>query len=134
MTVRLNPTESDSPPPQVTAPPEGVAPAPGATAGDVPERHDRDGRMAPAADSRRSLRESRRQRRRAMWLCAAVVALCLALTIVVVTLARSRPVGPPAAWSATPSAVVRPAATAVDRVMSAPAPSRGAAAPEGGNP
>ena len=44
-----------------------------------------------SSDSRIALREARRQRRRIAWLCAAVVAVCLGLTIVVVSLARTRP-------------------------------------------
>jgi len=89
-----------------------------------------------AAAGRRALRETRRQRRRAMWLCAAVVALCLALTIVVVTLARYRPVGLPSALATTTGtyAVVHAPAPVVDRILASTFPSRGAPAPEGGNP
>jgi hypothetical protein len=43
------------------------------------------------SESRIALREVRRQRRRTAWLCAAVVAGCLALTIIVVSLAQARP-------------------------------------------
>ncbi len=124
MTVRLTPTESETSPPQ-------NAPAP-------PE---------PSADggSRLALREARRQRRRTAWLCAAIVALCLGLTIVTVMLARYRPLTPSAALAlpvvprvvAGPPDPVPPAATAApvaDRTASAPVPSRGAPAPEGGNP
>ena len=46
------------------------------------------------ADTRRELRESRRQRRRTLWLCAGVLAVCLGLTVATVELARSRPVAP----------------------------------------
>ena len=127
MTVRLTPTESETPPPQ--------------NAPDPPEPSE------PSADrgSRPALREARRQRRRTAWLCAAVVALCLGLTIVTVTLARYRPLTPSAAL---PTAVVprvvagpphpvppdAPAAPVADRTVSAPVPFRGAPAPEGGNP
>ena len=128
MTVRLTPTESAPPPRPVATTP-----------------HPHDAGILPAAESRQELREARRLRRRTAWLCAAIVALCLALTIVAVSLARYRPVGPPAALAASgvPALVtgrtdpVPPAATAApvaDRTASAPVPSRGAPAPEGGNP
>jgi hypothetical protein len=42
-------------------------------------------------DTRRELREARRLRRRTLWLCAGVLALCLGLTALTVDLARSRP-------------------------------------------
>jgi hypothetical protein len=90
--------------------------------------------------SRPELREARRQRRRTAWVCAAVVAVCLGLTIAVVTLARYRPPAPPASVvtpvvspSALPSPVVPPP-TVVDRALRPSVPSRGAAAPEGGHP
>jgi len=165
MTVRLTPTESDSPPPpQVPA-----SPTPGdvrvpnravddplstLTASAAPDRPTDGDTTAPeapppaggpgsdpsgahespaAVEGRRSLREARRQRRRAMWLCAAVVALCLALTIVVVMLARYRPVSTSSA-SATSVAHPSVAAPVVDHVLVATSPSRGAPAPEGGTP
>ena len=143
MTVRLTPTESDTtPPPPVPAPPlrgdssvtapdaptEGpVDPPPGdpAPASDA----------GPAADSRRAVRESRRQRRRTAWLCAAVVAACLALTIVVVMLARDRPAAPPSALAPASHGrpLLVPAAT-LDRAVRPTVPTHGAPAPEGGNP
>lgn len=46
---------------------------------------------AAGSDSRIALREARRRRRRTAWLCAAVVVVCLGLTIAVVSLARTRP-------------------------------------------
>jgi hypothetical protein len=52
------------------------------------------GNGAAGSDSRIALREVRRQRRRTTWLCAAVVAACLGLTIVVLSLARTRPAPP----------------------------------------
>jgi hypothetical protein len=162
MTVRLTPTESDnSPPPQVPSQPEppdahqasGGVPASPATradtvaepaAGDGPT----DGTPPPGdvgppgpGDGRRALREARSQRRRTAWLCAAVVALCLALTIVVVTLARYRPAGPPtgvvtAALTSSPYPTSHASTTTsgVDRTPRPARPSLGAAAPEGGNP
>jgi len=51
-------------------------------------------RRPSGADSRIALREARRQRRRTAWLCTAVVAICLGLTIMVVSLARTRPAPP----------------------------------------
>ena len=164
MTVRLTPTESDTtPPPPAPAPPAAggacdlgpdiggpdapVPPAPPAGGAvddlppapvDGPSRSDVDGGgdIGPGAEGRRALREARRQRRRTAWLCVAVVALCLALTIVVVTLARYRPVTPPgpvgAASGAVPTIVHR-AAPAVGILLTS-ATSHGATAPEGGNP
>ncbi len=128
MTVRLNPTESDPTPSQDPAAstdpvPEstGTATVPGADGG--------------GADSRMALREARRQRRRTSLLCAAVVAACLALTIVVVLMARDRPVGTPSSMAAAaPSAPAPPAAPVVDVNASTTVPTRGATAPEGGNP
>ena len=52
------------------------------------------GQQATAGDSRIAHREARRQRRRTAWWCAAFVAVCLGLTIVVVSLARTRPAPP----------------------------------------
>jgi hypothetical protein len=72
------------------------------------------GREPPMA-SRSELRAARHQRRRLMVVCAVVIAVCLALTIVVVGLARNRVAGsqslpsvrtgrmPGPAWSTTPS-------------------------------
>ena len=94
------------------------------------------------ADSRRAIREARRQRRRTAWLCAAFVALCLALTIVVVSLARDRPVAPPASVASVAVVPVGPVLTAAIPSAAVPSaavpstvvPSRGAPPPEGGNP
>ena len=80
-------------------------------------------------DSRIALREARRQRRRTAWLCAAVVALCLALTIVVVSLARTRP-APSSGTLSAPSAVSTP----VSGSLLSADPHLGAPASEGGNP
>ena len=88
------------------------------------------GNGASGGDSRVALREARRQRRRTAWLCAAVVAVCLGLTIVVVSLARTRPAPPGIVASypfASPSIPV-PGGTSL---LSDPHP--GAPAPEGGN-
>ena len=79
-------------------------------------------------DSRIALREARRQRRRTAWLCAAVVALCLALTIVVVSLARTRP-APSSGTLSAPSAVSTP----VSGSLLSADPHLGAPASEGGN-
>jgi len=49
------------------------------------------GHRTAAGDSRIALREARQQRRRIAWICAAFVAVCLGLTIVAVSLARTRP-------------------------------------------
>jgi len=94
MTVRLTPTESDG----VPEPHAASAGSPEPHAGDPPSTSDAAHIEADGpdpGDSRRALRESRRQRRRTAWVCAVVVALCLALTIAVVTMARYRPIRAP---------------------------------------
>jgi hypothetical protein len=126
MTVRLTPTESElTPPPQVPSPP-----SPSVVPVTTPET---------AGDGRPALREARRRRRHTAWLCAAFVAVCLALTIVVVTLARYRPAPTASPGGAvassirtSPSTVVPPAGSMADSAVLPSAPSRGAAAPEGG--
>ena len=82
----------------VAAAPAGTEPAPAGavepdTAPGVPD--------PVTTESRVALREARRARRRTAWLCAAVVALALALTIVVVSLARIRPI-PQSSAAVTP--------------------------------
>ncbi len=161
MTVRLTPTESDNnPPPQVPLPPEPrdvtvTPPAtdpPGASSevGDSIEDDATDqsadfpgGPSGPvhgdtgkgAGNSRITLREARRQRRRVAWLCVAVVAVSLGLTIVVVSLARSRP-APPAGVVATSSltAFVVPSTPTHGSTPPPSDPRPGAPAPEGGKP
>jgi len=118
MTVRLTPTESETSPPQ-------DAPDPAESSVD--------------RGSRLALRDARRHRRRTAWLCAAVVALCLGLTIVTVTLARYRPLTPSAALAppVAPRVVAGPpdpAAPVAARTVLAPVPSRAVPAPEGGKP
>ena len=157
MSVRLTTTESDSTPPQpLSSPPDpsGIRVTEPAAPG-IPER-DPAQAVAPSemsigghadlgptagTDSRRALREARAHRRRVAWMCAAVVALCLALTIVAVTLARYRSAAPSAPIATSTVSVhsivsrVTPTATAlVDRAVRPTAPSRGAPASEGGNP
>jgi len=156
MTVRLTPTESDTPPPPVPSPPQptvlpvtmpregprasagGVEADPGDTldtadpgaadpgaadpdtthgTADTPGTVDRTvlspavgpGEPVATGEGRRALREARRQRRRTTWLCAAVVAVCLALTIVVVILARDRPAATPGVLGATAASPSVPA-------------------------
>jgi hypothetical protein len=89
MTVRATPSESEEQPAGLAAPEHP-------TAGPTPS--------SPAPDSRRELRESRRLRRRTLWLCAAALTLCLGLTVLTVDLARSRPVPAPGTVSALPAA------------------------------
>ena len=93
--------------PQAQAPVVGE-PGPGAATELEPGRE-------PSMASRSELRAARRQRRRLMVVCAVIIAVCLALTIVVVGLARNRVAGsqslpsvrtgrmPAPAWSSTPS-------------------------------
>jgi len=85
-----------------------------------------------SADSRVALREARRQRRRVAWLCAAIVAICLALTIAVVSMARNRPA--PTSGSVAWSALVVPSTDANGGMALPHEPFPGAPAPEGGNP
>jgi hypothetical protein len=125
--------------PEAVEPSAPVAPGPGTA---PPEPADVDpvdtAPPAPAPvpvtpDSRVTLREARRARRRTAWLCAAVVALALALTIVVVSLARSRPV--PQSSAPTGSPVAARVLAAHPPVRPAPpVPIPGAHAPEGGTP
>jgi len=160
MTVRLTPTESDStPPPHDPSPPEptteamaaqdgGSAPIPSDDSsdddpGDGPddgpgEAGSSTGHVEPVAnasggtDSRVALREARRQRRRVAWWCAALVALCLALTIVVVSLARNRPA--PTPGSVVSAALFVPYTDATGSMALPHDPFPGAPASEGGNP
>lgn len=134
MTVRLTPIESESTPsapvPAPSLPSElpvtdtgAVAPVAGADGAADGDR---------STDSRIALREARRARRRTTWLCAAVVALALALTIVVVSLARDRPV--PSSAPGTVATLSAPSTAATGGSPPPSDPSPGAAAPEGGNP
>ena len=81
---------------------------------------------APPADGRRALREARRQRRRTAWLCAAVVLLSLALTLLIVGLARDRP-APTATSAPAATATVPVAAPAAHTTVRVPPPIRTAA-------
>jgi hypothetical protein len=135
----VDPTRRPATGSSATDRPAGGISVSGASVGGSPDPAVHGPESPAVAESRRALREARRQRRRAMWLCGAVVALCLALTIVVVTLARYRPLGSSSALSApaaVPSATVPSPAPAptVDRSTSPAAPFRGAPAPEGGTP
>jgi len=115
MTVRLIPTESGSAPPArvpiqtepsdetVTDPapvPTPGLPDPGTTHADTTGAADSADPMPAAADAptdgRRALRQARSQRRRTALLCAVVLLLGLAVTLLIVGLARDR-AAPPAA-------------------------------------
>lgn len=93
-----------------------------------------------AGAGRRALREARRQRRRLAVFCAAVIVACLAMTIVVLGMARDRPA--PAVPSGTATAGPPAPGTGVAVTEAAAPPSflptspdqPGAAAPEGGTP
>ncbi|HEX7444165.1 MAG TPA: hypothetical protein VF320_09775 [Acidimicrobiales bacterium] len=160
MTVRLTPTESDStPPPHDPFPSEPTDRAAAAPAGDTAPNSSDDSpddstAEAPgdtsiearsstepaepatgpsgAVDSRVALRDARRRRRRVAWWCAALVAISLALTIVVVSLARNRPA--PTPGSVVSSALVVPSTEATGSTALPHDPFPGAPAPEGGNP
>ena len=154
MTVRLIPTESDStPPPQVPSPPEPSDVTVTDSAADRPsvpsevdaadgdaDRSDRPPTGHPGeggsggGDTRIALREARRQRRRVAWWCAAVVAVCLGLTIAVVSLARNRPApSPGVVASSTLTTLVVPSTPAHGSPTLSSDPHLGAPAPEGGN-
>jgi hypothetical protein len=92
--------------------PGGPATDPAAT-----DRAAADPGAADPAGGRRALRLARRERRRIMIACGFVVALCLALTLLIVWLAGSRATGTPS--SAPVSAVVTGAV--VTSVVVAPA-------------
>jgi len=102
--------------------PTGPGPATGVVGGT--------GNGAVGRDSRIALREARRQRRRTAWLCAAVVAVCLGLTIVVVSLARTRPAptGIVASYPFTAPSIPVPGGTSLPSD-----PNPGAPASEGDN-
>jgi hypothetical protein len=138
MTVRPIPTESDGTAP-IQMPELPDASSVGAESQDPTSQHPATVDATAIGDGRRALREARRQRRRTAWWCAAVVALCLALTIVVVNLARYRPVTPPAALaSASPphpvSTRTPPLSAPVHSAEPASDPFLGAPAPGGGTP
>ncbi len=118
MTVRLIPTESGSTPARVAIQTESsdetvtdpaLVPVPGAP-DPVIARTDATGAAGtnpvPATldlptDGRRALRQARSQRRRTALLCAVVLFVCLALTLLIVGLARDRAAPPAAALSLT---------------------------------
>jgi hypothetical protein len=109
------------------APDEAAATAPAGVpdGGEVPDD-------APPADSRKTLRAARQQRRRLSILCAVLVAACLAVTILIVSLARTRASGPtrvtPASALPIPTPLRDSAVPTIDPILS-----QGAPAPEGGN-
>lgn len=82
-------------------------------------------------ETRREVREARHRRRLLLAACAAVVAACLALTILVVSMARQRPSGLPAPLSAGGAAAT--ARSVPPFSTTAPFPYPGAAAPSGGH-
>ena len=77
MTVGMRPPETGTTPPTHPGPVEQL---PGAD-------------PTEPAETRRELRMARRQRRHLATLCAIVVAVCLALTLLIVNLARDRAPG-----------------------------------------
>jgi hypothetical protein len=127
MTVRLTPTEES----RLTPAPQVPSPASPSVAQVTTSQE--------AADGRRALRETRRRRRRTTWICAAFVAVCLALTIVVVSLARYRPTPPlpsvgviATSVRPNPSTLTPTTGSPADSTVLPSAPSLGATAPEGG--
>jgi hypothetical protein len=88
----------------------------------------------PTVAGRRALRAARRQRRRLMGVCAALVAACLVMTVLIVGMARDRPGLAPPAGVVTASA--GSLAVALPQSSSGPVDQNphGATAPEGGHP
>ena len=82
-------------------------------------------REAPR-ETRREVREARRRRRHLLAACAIVVAVCLVLTILIVSMARQRPSGLPASGGTEGRG--RRHHSAPDLI-----PSHGAVAPRGGH-
>ena len=130
MTVRSIPTGSGTPPPPTVQQSPGLGDAPVTPSADAAATG---AASAPVVDGRRTLREARRRRRRTAWLCVAVVAVCFGLAVLVVSLARDRPLPGPAVVSA--GAAVRPAPVGADPNLPPSAlRSSGAPAPEGAHP
>jgi len=117
MTVRLIPTESGSATPArvptqtassdetVTDPPRVATPGPPnpGTTGTTAVPTDLVQAVAdPPSDGRRALREARSRRRRTALLCAVVLVVSLALTLLIVGLARDRAAPPAGVVSLAP--------------------------------
>lgn len=101
------------------APPGPETPAPGLDSAED--------RVEVARETRKEVREARHRRRQLMVACAIVVAACLVLTILIVTMARQRPSGLPAPTASRAEAV------ASYRSAPVPTPSHSAVAPQGGH-
>lgn len=150
MTVRLIPTESGSATPArvsiqtessdetVTDPariPTPGPPNPGTTGVDTTGATDPADPMPraadPSTDGRRALRQARSQRRRTALLCAVVLFVCLALTLLIVGMARDRAAPPAAVLSFAPV----PAPTSAASTVPVPTQTRSdaATASEGDN-
>lgn len=112
--------------PDDTAQVGGLATAPGPAARPSDAEQQESEPVEAPRETRREVREARRRRRHLLAACAIVVAVCLMLTILVVTMARQRPSGLPAPAAPRAGAVV---------TYSAPnlIPSHGAVAPRGGH-
>jgi hypothetical protein len=106
--------------PSTSAPGAAEDPAPGRDSG-VEEP------VEVARETRREVREARHRRRQLMVACAVVVAACLVLTILIVTMARQRPSGLPV------QTAPRAEAVATYRSAPVPTPNHGAVAPQGGH-
>ncbi len=126
------PSDGDDMTPDDTAQVGGLATAPGSTAqpSDAqqpqPQPQPEPQPVEAPRETRREVREARRRRRHLLAAWAIVVAVCLMLTILIVTMARQRPYGLPAAAAPRAGSVV---------TYSAPnlIPSHGAVAPRGGH-
>jgi outer membrane biosynthesis protein TonB len=132
------------PPPATDAPPsvDGEAALddtaqvdePATTPDPVPPPSDTEQQPVEAPrETRREVREARHRRRQLLAACAIVVAVCLLLTILIVSMARQRPSGLPAATQASASAAPRAGAVITRWSIPEPIPSHGAVAPRGGH-
>ncbi len=120
-----------APEPMDCAPEPAPDEVPATAAAGVPDGGEVPGGDLPT-DSRRNLRVARQQRRRLSILCAVLVAVCLAVTILIVSLARTRTSGPTTvvpAWAlSAPSPAPASVVPTIHRIVS-----HGATAPEGAN-
>ncbi len=149
MTVRTTRTGSgsltpstDPFPPPTTAPPgdgaQGDSPPVPLVEAELPQPADAAAARAAVKpvlvsepDSRRAQRIARHQRRQLTVACAVLVAVCLALTILIVSLARDRGSGPPASGQSAVGPVVHVVQLRSPDPVTIPTHQPGATAPEG---
>ncbi|HEV3280100.1 MAG TPA: hypothetical protein VG032_00715 [Acidimicrobiales bacterium] len=112
--------------PSLVPPDEGAAPDPAPATPATTARIDPPPAPArPRPDDRRAQRAARRHRRRLAAWCAVLVAFCLAVTILIVTMAGNRTPGPQAIAAVAPASPPAAAPTGVSHPMA----NRGAEGP-----